>query len=64
MVTWTLTPAGNGTRVRLVHSGFVLPKNGTAYRNMSEGWKEVLRNLDDVSADMDAASASSRTNIH
>lgn len=64
MVTWTLVPVDHGTRVRLVHSGFVLPKNGTAYRNMSEGWKKVLRNLDEVSADMDPAPASSSGAIH
>ena len=29
-----------GTRVRLVHSGFVLPKNETAFKNMSAGWTE------------------------
>jgi uncharacterized protein YndB with AHSA1/START domain len=45
VVTWTLARAENGTRLRLVHSGFVLPKNDTAYRNMSEGWAKVVRNL-------------------
>lgn len=48
VVTWVLTKAENGTRVRLVHSGFVLPKNETAYNNMSNGWKKVVRNLDAV----------------
>jgi len=50
LVTWTLTPMDHGTRVRLSHAGFVLPKNDTAYRNMSEGWKKVVRNLDDIAA--------------
>jgi uncharacterized protein YndB with AHSA1/START domain len=45
VVTWTLSRVENGTRLRLVHSGFVLPQNDTAYRNMSEGWKKVVRNL-------------------
>jgi len=51
VVTWTLTRVDNGTRVRLTHAGFVLPKNDTAYRNMSEGWKKVVRNLDDVAGE-------------
>jgi uncharacterized protein YndB with AHSA1/START domain len=51
LVTWTLSKVEQGTRVRLVHSGFVLPKNDTAYRNMGDGWKKVVRNLDDVAAE-------------
>ncbi|MDI9238276.1 SRPBCC domain-containing protein [Lysobacter sp. LF1] len=58
VVTWTLVKADHGTRVRLVHSGFVLPKNDTAFRNMSEGWKKVVRNLDAVAGDADALPAS------
>jgi uncharacterized protein YndB with AHSA1/START domain len=45
VVTWTLSRVENGTRVRLVHSGFVTPKNDTAFRNMSEGWKKVVPRL-------------------
>lgn len=45
VVTWTLSRVENGTRLRLVHSGFVLPRNDTAYENMGEGWKKVVRNL-------------------
>jgi uncharacterized protein YndB with AHSA1/START domain len=45
VVTWILSRVENGTRLRLVHSGFVLPKNDTAFKNMSEGWKKVVRNL-------------------
>jgi uncharacterized protein YndB with AHSA1/START domain len=45
VVTWNLSRVENGTRLRLVHSGFVLPRNDTAYKNMSEGWKKVVRNL-------------------
>jgi uncharacterized protein YndB with AHSA1/START domain len=51
VVTWTLSRVGNGTRLRLVHSGFVLPKNDTAFRNMGDGWKKVLRNLDTIAAE-------------
>jgi uncharacterized protein YndB with AHSA1/START domain len=45
IVTFTLSKVSAGTHVRLVHSGFVLPKNETAYKNMGEGWKKVVRNL-------------------
>jgi uncharacterized protein YndB with AHSA1/START domain len=45
VVTWTLSTVENGTRLRLVHSGFVLPRNDTAYRKMGEGWKKVVQNL-------------------
>lgn len=51
VVTFTLEKVEAGTRLRLVHSGFVLPKNDTAYRNMSEGWKKVVSNLDRVVAE-------------
>jgi uncharacterized protein YndB with AHSA1/START domain len=46
VVTFTLTPVPTGTRLRLVHSGFVLPKNETAYRNMSGGWVKCVEKLD------------------
>ncbi len=46
IVTWTLTPVDGGTRVQLVHAGFVLPRNQSAYTVMGEGWKKVIHNLD------------------
>jgi uncharacterized protein YndB with AHSA1/START domain len=55
VVTWTLSEVENGTRLRLVHSGFVLPKNDLAFKNMSEGWKRVVRNLDAIAAEQDSA---------
>ncbi|AKV00331.1 hypothetical protein AKJ09_06994 [Labilithrix luteola] len=45
VVTWTLSKAENGTRVRLVHSGFVVPKNDSALKTMGEGWKTVVKRL-------------------
>jgi uncharacterized protein YndB with AHSA1/START domain len=42
IVTWTLTKVGGATRVRLVHSGFVIPRNDSAFRTMSGGWKKVV----------------------
>ncbi len=51
VVTFTLSKAETGTRLRLVHSGFVLPKNDTAYCKMKEGWKKVVEKLDLVAAE-------------
>jgi uncharacterized protein YndB with AHSA1/START domain len=42
VVTFTLSKAEQGTRLKLVHSGFVLPKNESAYKNMHGGWKKVV----------------------
>jgi uncharacterized protein YndB with AHSA1/START domain len=42
VVTWTLTKVEHGTRLRLVHSGFVTPRNDSAFKTMSEGWKTVI----------------------
>ena len=58
VVTWTLTPASTGTRVNVVHSGFVLPRNETAYRNMSDGWTKVVRNLNAIAAEQGSAKKS------
>ena len=51
VVTFTLTRLAEGTRVRLVHSGFVLPTNETAFKSMSEGWKKVVRTLDTIATE-------------
>ncbi|MFB9262606.1 SRPBCC domain-containing protein [Bradyrhizobium erythrophlei] len=45
IVTWTLSRLAEGTRLRLVHSGFVLPRNHTAFKGMGEGWPIVVRDL-------------------
>ena len=45
VVTITLSPVADGTRVRLVHSGFVLPRNEMAFAGMSQGWPKVVENL-------------------
>lgn len=51
VVTFTLSEAANGTRLRLVHSGFVMPKNDTAYKNMSGGWKKVVGRIGEMSGE-------------
>lgn len=45
VVTLTLEPAELGTRLRLVHSGFDLPRNETAYHNMRGGWTGVVTRI-------------------
>ena len=44
-VTWTLSEEAGGTRLRLVHAGFRLPRNETAFRSMGDGWKKVVPRL-------------------
>jgi uncharacterized protein YndB with AHSA1/START domain len=51
VVTWTLSRVAGGTRLRLVHSGFVAPRNDSAYRSMGEGWKKVVHNVGDVAGE-------------
>jgi uncharacterized protein YndB with AHSA1/START domain len=48
VVTWTLTKVAGGTRLRLVHSGFLTPKNDTAFQNLGSGWKTVLVRIGQV----------------
>ena len=52
VVTLTLTKVQDGTRLRLVHSGFVLPTNDTAFKNMSDGWQTVLTRLGTLAGDL------------
>ena len=42
VVTWTLAKVEGGTRLRVVHAGFVLPQNATTVRNLREGWQKVV----------------------
>ena len=51
VVTWALSRVGNGTRLRLVHSGFELPRNETAFTGMSQGWKKVMRTIDTIAGE-------------
>ena len=51
IVTWSLTAVEAGTRIRLVHAGFVMPRNESAYTIMSGGWKKVLGQLNDISGE-------------
>jgi uncharacterized protein YndB with AHSA1/START domain len=51
VVTFTLAGVEGGTRLRLVHSGFVTPKNDTALSNMREGWSKIVGNIGVISAE-------------
>ena len=55
LVTFTLEKVEGGTRLRVVHSGFVLPRNETAYRGMSTGWTKVVSRLGEISGEQDPA---------
>ena len=55
VVTWTLSRVEAGTRLRVVHSGFVLPDNDTAFRNMGEGWKKVVPDIGAIAAEQGAS---------
>jgi uncharacterized protein YndB with AHSA1/START domain len=50
-VTFTLAKADGGTKLRLVHAGFVTPKNDGAYKNMSGGWKKVVPQIGAISGE-------------
>lgn len=51
VVTLTLEPVDGGTRLRVVHSGFELPRNETAYRNMSGGWVGVVARVGEIAGE-------------
>ena len=54
VVAWTLSKTEGGTRLRLVHSGFIPSTNDTAFENMSRGWKKVIGDLEAIAAAYDA----------
>jgi uncharacterized protein YndB with AHSA1/START domain len=51
VVTLSLAKVDGGTRLRLVHSGFVTPRNDIAFRNMSDGWKKVVGRIGAMSGE-------------
>jgi uncharacterized protein YndB with AHSA1/START domain len=52
VVTWTLSKADGGVRLRLVHSGFQTPRNDSAFKGMSEGWPTVLAQIDAIAGEL------------
>jgi len=43
----------------LVHSGFRKPRNDSAFKNMSEGWLQVLERIDVIAGEQDSPKAPS-----
>jgi uncharacterized protein YndB with AHSA1/START domain len=52
VVTWTLTPRGTGTHLRMEQSGF-RPDQQQAYQGATYGWQALFANLDKVLARID-----------
>jgi len=52
VVTWTLTPSGSGTRLRMEQSGF-RPDQEQAYQGARYGWQKFFANLESVVAKLD-----------
>jgi uncharacterized protein YndB with AHSA1/START domain len=52
VVTFVLSRVDKGTRLRLIHSGFVTPKNDTAYKSMGEGWKQVVKKIGGIAGEL------------
>ena len=50
LVTWTLTPLGDGTAVRMEQSGF-RPQDEGGYRAMGGGWPGMLAKMEEVASD-------------
>ena len=52
VVTWTLTPTGTGTHLRMEQSGF-RPDQQQAYQGAKFGWQRFFANLQQVLARID-----------
>jgi uncharacterized protein YndB with AHSA1/START domain len=48
VVAWTLTQVTTGTRLQLIHSGFIAPKNDSALKSFSDGWRKVVANIGSI----------------
>jgi uncharacterized protein YndB with AHSA1/START domain len=52
VVTWTLSPTGSGTHVRMEHSGFRSDQDA-AYKGANYGWQKFIVNLERVVAGLE-----------
>ena len=52
VVTWTLTPTGTGTQLRMEHSGF-RPDQKQAYQGAKGGWQRFFAALEQLLARID-----------
>jgi uncharacterized protein YndB with AHSA1/START domain len=57
VVSFTLEKVVGGTRLRLVHSGFVTPRNDSAYRGMSGGWMKVVPAIGAIAGEQEQSHA-------
>jgi uncharacterized protein YndB with AHSA1/START domain len=57
VVAFTLEKVAGGTRLRLVHSGFVTPRNDSAYRGMSGGWMHVVPAIGEIAGEQEQSHA-------
>lgn len=53
VVAFTLEEVKGGTRMRMIHSGFVLPRNDSTYQNMSNGWSTVIARIAEVTGEQE-----------
>jgi uncharacterized protein YndB with AHSA1/START domain len=53
VVMWILSRVENGTRLRLVHSGFVTPKNDSAFKSMGGAWKKVVQSIGAIAGEQE-----------
>ncbi|MFN7024153.1 MAG: SRPBCC family protein [Pseudorhizobium sp.] len=51
IVSWTLSETEGGTRLQLVHSGFVVSRNASAYQSLGKGWKVCLDRVGGIAAE-------------
>lgn len=61
IVSWQLSAVEGGTRLKLVHSGFVVPVNDTAYQNLGKGWKVCFERVAGIATEQDTGRASGVT---
>ena len=52
VVTWTLTPTGAGTHVRMEHSGFGADQEA-AYKGAKYGWQKFIGSLERIIAGLE-----------
>ena len=52
VVTWSLTPEGDATRVRMEQSGF-RPEDARGFTGMGSGWPRIVEQLERVVAGLD-----------
>ncbi len=46
VLSLTLTPVEGGTRLKLVHDGFISPHNDAGFTAMSSGWGSIIKRID------------------